>query len=424
MKVLIVGSGGREHALAWKIAQSKSVTKIYCAPGNPGTAKLAENVAIAADDIDGLAAFAKARKIDLTVVGPERPLIMGLVDNFESQGLRAFGPTRQAARLEGSKVFCKQLLRRHAIPTAEHRSFNRADDALKYIETREEALVVKASGEAMGKGVFVCQTNEEAADAVRKIMIEKIFGEAGETVIIEEKLVGEEASILAFVDGRNIYPLESSQDHKPVFNGDEGPNTGGMGAYSPAPVIGDRLMTEIERDILVPTVHAMQMEGCPYRGLLYAGIMVTPGGPKTLEYNVRFGDPETQPLMMRLKSDLVQAMLATMESRLDKVRIEWDARPAVGVVMASGGYPGPYQKGKVIHGLDDVAAMPDVQVFHAGTRTDGGRVVTDGGRVLCVTALGKTIADARSRAYEAAERIHFEGAHYRTDIGDKALRHK
>ena len=423
MKVLVVGSGGREHALVWKISQSKKVSKIFCAPGNPGTAQLAENVAIASDNISGLVTFAKAKKVDLTVVGPERPLVLGLVDEFTAAGLVAFGPTKAAARLEGSKAFCKQLLRRHAIPTAEHRAFTRVDDALNYIETREEGLVVKASGEAMGKGVFVCQDKEEAADAVRKIMVDRLFGDAGETVIIEERLVGEEASILAFVDGRNIYPLESCQDHKPVLNNDEGPNTGGMGAYSPAPVITDRLMTEIERDILVPTVHAMQMEGCPYRGLLYAGIMVTPGGPKTLEYNVRFGDPEAQPLVMRFKSDLVAAMLSTIEGRLDKAKIEWDPRPAVGVVMSSGGYPGEYQKGKVIHGLEEVAAMPHVQVFHAGTRKDGDRIVTDGGRVLCVTAIGKTVAEAKSRAYEAVEQIHFEGAHYRTDISDKAARH-
>ncbi len=423
MKVLVVGSGGREHALVWKIAKSRKVNKIYCAPGNPGTAQLAENVPLAPDDISGLVTFARSKKIDLTVVGPERPLVLGLVDEFQKAGLVAFGPSKAAARLEGSKAFCKQLLRRHAIPTAEHRAFNRADDALKYVETREEALVVKASGEAMGKGVFVCDTKEEAADAVQKIMVDRIFGDAGETVIIEERMVGEEASILAFVDGRNIYPLESSQDHKPIFNDDEGPNTGGMGAYSPAPVISDRLMTEIERDILVPTIHAMQMEGSPYRGLLYAGIMVTPGGPKTLEYNVRFGDPEAQPLVMRLKSDLVDAMLATIEGRLDKISIQWDRRPAVGVVMSSAGYPGNYQKGKVIHGLDEVAAMPDVQVFHAGTRKEGDRIVTDGGRVLCVTAIGANIGEAKLRAYEAVQQIHFEGAHYRTDISDKASRH-
>jgi phosphoribosylamine--glycine ligase len=423
MKILIIGSGGREHALAWKLAQSSHVKKIFTAPGNPGTALLGQNVPLAVDDIAGLAAFAKKEKIDLTVVGPERPLVAGIVDAFAAQGLRIFGPTAAAAQLEGSKAFCKQLLRHHAIPTAEHRTFSRIDDARKYVATREEPLVVKASGEAQGKGVFVCDTPEEALAAIKTIMIDRAFGSAGDQVVIEERLAGEEASILALVDGRNIYPMESAQDHKAILDGDRGPNTGGMGAYSPAPAVTANLMTLIERDILVPTVHALNHERCPYNGLLYAGIMITPGGPKVLEYNVRFGDPETQPLVMRLKTDLVEAFEATIDGKLDELVLEWDSRPAVGVVISAGGYPGEYEKGKPISGLAAVARLPDVQVFHAGTSQQGDQVVTSGGRVLCVTALGNTIPEAKTRAYEAAELIRFEGMHYRTDISDKALRH-
>jgi phosphoribosylamine--glycine ligase len=423
MKILVIGSGGREHALAWKLAQSSHVKKIFTAPGNPGTALLGQNVPLAVDDIAGLAAFAKKEKIDLTVVGPERPLVAGIVDAFQAEGLRIFGPSAAAAQIEGSKAFCKQLLRHHAIPTAEHRTFSRIDDARKYVATREEPLVVKASGEAQGKGVFVCDTPEEALAAIKSIMVDRAFGSAGDQVVIEERLAGEEASILALVDGRNIYPMESAQDHKAILDGDRGPNTGGMGAYSPAPAVTANLMSLIERDILVPTVHALNHERCPYNGLLYAGIMITPGGPKVLEYNVRFGDPETQPLVMRLKTDLVEAFEATIDGKLDELVLEWDNRPAVGVVISAGGYPGEYEKGKPISGLAAVARLPDVQVFHAGTSQQGDQVVTSGGRVLCVTALGATIPEAKARAYEAAELIRFEGMHYRTDISDKALRH-
>lgn len=423
MKILVIGSGGREHALAWKLSQSSHVKKIFTAPGNPGTALLGTNVPLAVDDIAGLAAFAKKEKIDLTVVGPERPLVAGIVDAFQAQGLRIFGPTAAAAQLEGSKAFCKQLLRHHAIPTAEHRTFSRIDDARKYVATREEPLVVKASGEAQGKGVFVCDTPEEALAAIKTIMVDRAFGSAGDQVVIEERLSGEEASILALVDGRNIYPMESAQDHKAILDGDRGPNTGGMGAYSPAPAVTANLMSLIERDILVPTVHALNHERCPYNGLLYAGIMITPGGPKVLEYNVRFGDPETQPLVMRLKTDLVEMFEATIDGKLDELTMEWDTRAAVGVVISAGGYPGEYEKGKPISGLAAVARLPDVQVFHAGTAQKGDQVVTSGGRVLCVTALGDTIAEAKTKAYEAAELIRFEGMHYRTDISDKALRH-
>jgi phosphoribosylamine---glycine ligase len=423
MKVLVVGGGGREHALVWKLSQSSEVDAIFTAPGNPGTAQYGENVDIAVDDIAALVALVKKNAIDLTLVGPERPLIAGIVDAFQGEGLRIFGPSAAAAQLEGSKAFCKQLLRHHAIPTAEHRTFARVADARKYIETRDEPLVVKASGEALGKGVFVCDTPEEALQAVEVIMVDRAFGDAGSQVIVEERLTGEEISILALVDGRNIFMLESSQDHKAVFDGDKGPNTGGMGAYSPAPVASKEVLEFTERDVLVPTVHALNVEGCAYRGLLYAGLMMTPGGPKVLEYNVRFGDPEAQPLMMRLKSDLVEAVEATIDGRLDEVTIEWDERPAVGVVMASGGYPGPYKKGKPISGLDTVAAMDDVMAFQAGTAAKDDRVVTNGGRVLCVTALGNSVAEAKARAYEAVSKISFDGAHYRTDISDKAMRH-
>jgi phosphoribosylamine--glycine ligase len=424
VNVLIVGSGGREHALAWKIARSPHVKKVFIAPGNPGTARHGTNVPIAMDDLPALLKFAREQKIDLTVAGPERPLVAGIVDAFQEAGLRIFGPSAAAAQLEGSKAFCKQLLRHHAIPTAEHRTFTRVEDARKYIRTRDEALVVKASGEALGKGVFVCDTPEAALEAVETVMVRRAFGSAGDAVVIEEKLTGQEVSVLALVDGRNIYPLEPSQDHKPLLDGDRGPNTGGMGAYSPVPVMTDALMGQVERDILVPTVHALSIEGAPYRGLLYAGIMLTPGGPKVLEYNVRFGDPEAQPLMMRLKSDLVEALEATIDARLDEITIEWDSRAAVGVVMAAGGYPGAYEKGIEIAGLDEVDHMADVEAFHAGTAARGDAVVTAGGRVLCVTTLGETIADAKIRAYEGVAKIRFRGAHYRTDISDKAIRRR
>ena len=423
MKVLVVGSGGREHALVWKIAQSSRVKQIFTAPGNPGTGLQGTNVAIGADDLAGLVKFAREKKIDLTVVGPESPLVAGIVDEFQKAGLRIFGPNQSASRLEGSKAFCKQMLRHHAIPTAEHRSFTRVQDARKYIKTRNEPMVVKASGQAQGKGVFVCETPEEALGAIDKIMVERVFGSAGDEVVVEEKLTGEEASILALVDGRNIYPLEPCQDHKAAFDGDRGPNTGGMGAYSPVPLITGEMLGLIEKDILVPTVHALNREGSPYNGVLYAGMMLTPGGPKLLEYNVRMGDPETQPMMLRLKSDLVEAMEACIDGRLDEVTIEWDERPAVGVVLASEGYPGEYEKGREITGVEEAGAMEDVVVFHAGTKELDGKLVTSGGRVLCVTAVGPTIPEARIRAYEAVSRIKFRGMHYRMDIGEKALKH-
>jgi phosphoribosylamine--glycine ligase len=422
MKILVIGSGGREHALAWKLAQSRRTTKVFAAPGNPGIAKVAQCVPIAANDVAGLVAFAKKEKIDLTVVGPEQPLIEGIVDTLAKAGLRAFGPNREAAQVEGSKAWSKMVMTHAAIPTAEYRTFTRADDAFNYINNHEEPLVVKASGIAAGKGVFVCQKQDEARQAVETIMRARAFGAAGDTIVIEERLTGEEASILALVDDSSIYMLDSSQDHKAALDGDLGPNTGGMGAYSPAPVVTDAVQSQVDREILVPMIHAMKTEGAPYRGLLYAGIMVTAGGPKVLEFNCRFGDPEAQPLLVRLRSDLVDVLEATIDNRLDTITLQWDPRPAVCVVMASGGYPDAYEKGKEITGLDEAGAMKDVVVFHAGTREEHGRIYTDGGRVLGVTALGDDISQARDRAYEAVHAIRFYRAHWRTDIGAKAIR--
>ena len=422
MNILVVGGGGREHALAWKLAQSDRCTQLYAAPGNPGIAEVGECVAIGADDVNALARFAREQDIGLTVVGPEAPLVAGIVDRFEADGLRIFGPTQAAAQVEGSKAWCKDVMHHSAVPTAEYRTFTSPAEARRYIDNHEEPLVVKASGLAAGKGVFVCRDQDEARQAVRTIMTEKAFGEAGQTVVIEERLSGEEASILALVGHQSIYTLESSQDHKPIFDGDEGPNTGGMGAYSPAPVVTEKVARQVDRDVLVPMVHGTKAAGAPYQGVLYAGIMVTPGGPKVLEFNCRFGDPEAQPLLVRLRSDLVEVLEAVIDDRLDAVTLDWDPRPAVCVVMASGGYPGPYEKGKEIAGLDEASRMDDVVVFHAGTRREGNAIVTAGGRVLGVTALGSDISAARDRAYEAVRRIRFHRAHWRTDIGVKAIR--
>ena len=421
MRVLVIGSGGREHAIAWKLAQSKKVTKLFCAPGNPGTAAVAQNLPVQPTNINQLLHVVRQEKIDFTVVGPEDPLSEGIVDTFEERGLAIFGPTRLAARLESSKVFTRKLCKQHAIPGADFGTFSDPDTARKYVREKGVPIVVKADGLAKGKGVYVCRTVEEAHAAIDDIMVKKGFGDSGNDVGIEEFLVGEEASILAFTDSRNIYAMETAQDHKAVFDGDMGPNTGGMGAYSPAPVITPALQLQIEREVLVPIVHAMNTEECPYRGVLYAGIMVTKNGPQVLEFNVRFGDPETQPILMRLKSDLLDVLVAVSKNELDKVKLEWDPRPAVCVVMASGGYPGEYAKGKEITGLADAAKLKDVMVFHAGTAEKDGRIVTAGGRVLGVTALGKTVKAAQERAYEAVKLIHFAGAHYRTDIGSKAV---
>jgi phosphoribosylamine--glycine ligase len=421
MDVLLIGSGGREHALAWKLAQSENLGKLYIAPGNPGTARCGTNVDIAVGQTNELVDFARQHNVGLAVIGPEDPLAAGIVDAFESAGIMAFGPSAGAAQLEADKAFAKQIMRANSIPTAEARVFEKFEDAKAYIASRDEAVVVKAAGLAQGKGVFVCDEPSDGILAAEKIMSARIFGGAGAKVVVEDKLLGEEASILAFVDGRNIYVMESSQDHKAVGDGDAGPNTGGMGAYSPAPVVTDQLMKQITREILVPTVDGMNRNDTPYKGVLYVGIMVTAGGPRVLEYNVRFGDPETQPILTRLKSDLLEVMLAVCKGRLDKTTLEWDDRAAVCVVMASGGYPGSYEKGKIITGLDAAAGMKDVAVFHAGTAEKDGDIVTSGGRVLGVTALGRTVKEAKTTAYEAVARINFDDAYYRSDIADKAL---
>jgi phosphoribosylamine--glycine ligase len=425
MKVLVVGTGGREHALVWKLAQSPTVSKVFCAPGNAGTAVDGLNVDIGAANIEGLVKFAKAEEIGLTVVGPEAALVAGIVDAFEAAGLRIFGPSRLAAELEGSKVFAKDVLRQSAIPTAEAQVFSDAEAAEAYIADREEiALVVKADGLAAGKGVTVCPNKAVALEAIKRIMRQREFGDAGKRVIIEEKLDGEEASILAFTDGSTIVPLETAQDHKAAFDEDRGPNTGGMGAYSPAPLITPALMDQIIGQILVPTVHAMKKRGRPFKGVLYAGIMITHQGPKVLEFNTRFGDPEAQPLLMRLKTDLPQLLIAIADGTLDKhPPLEWDPRPAVCVVMAAAGYPGEYDKGFAIRGLDEAARMSNVKVFHAGTELRGGQPVTSGGRVLGVTALGENISEAKLRAYQAVKCIRWDGAWCRHDISDKARKY-
>ncbi len=422
MNVLLVGGGGREHAIAWKLSQSKKLSRLYIAPGNPGTAQVGDNVDISDTDLDGLLRFARDHQIDFAVIGPEDPLAAGLVDRLAAAGVKTFGPSKEAAQLEADKAFSKHIMRANSIPTAESRVFTDFEDAKAYIASRDEPVVVKAAGLAKGKGVFVCDDPADGILAAERIMVNRIFGSAGAKVIVEDKLLGQEASILAFVDGRSIYVMESAQDHKPIGDGDTGPNTGGMGAYSPAPVVTDALMDQIIREILVPTVDGMNRNDTPYKGVLYAGLMITQGGPRVLEYNARFGDPETQPILLRMKSDLLEVMEAVCDGRLSEVEIQWDPRPAVCVVMASGGYPDVYQKGKEITGLDAAARMKDVMVFHAGTAQKDGRIVTSGGRVLGVTAMGDTIAAAKARAYEAVDQIHFDGAYCRRDIADKALR--
>ena len=422
MKILVVGSGGREHVLVWKLSQSPLVEKVYCAPGNAGTAQDAENLNIPADDIMRLAKFAKDNQIDLTVVGPEAPLVAGIVDEFRRQNLNVFGPTASAARLEGSKVFTKKLLRRANIPTANFAVFSRMPEAMQYLEDCEEQpLVVKADGLAAGKGVFVCANRAEARAAVKSVLQDRTFGEAGSQVVIEECLIGHEASILALVDGDTIVPLDVAQDHKRAWDHDRGPNTGGMGAYCPAPLVTTAIMDDIIRRILIPTIHTMKVEGCPFSGVLYAGIMLTAHGPKVLEYNVRFGDPEAQPVLMRLRSDLANVLLLAATGRLSELEsLDWDPRPAVCVVMASEGYPGEYAKGRAITGIQDADALPDTKVFHAGTAIKNGEVVNAGGRVLGVTALGDTIAVAKQNAYAAVRKIQWQGGWCRSDISDKA----
>ena len=422
MKVLVIGAGGREHALVWKIAQSPKVKKIYCAPGNAGIAELAECVDISAENIEGLADFAVNEKIDLTVVGPEVPLCKGIVDLFIEKKRKIFGPTKGCAELEGSKVFCKGILRRYGIPTSNFRTFKSSKSAIAFIKSAQYPLVVKADGLAAGKGVIICHTESQAVVAIEGMMVKKIFGKAGDQILVEEFLNGQEASIMALTDGRTILMLESTQDHKRVYDGDRGPNTGGMGAFSPASAADEHNTDRIIREILVPIVHAMNREKRRFRGVLYAGIMITKSGPKVLEFNVRFGDPETQPLMMRLKSDLVPILQATIDNDLENVELEWDPRPSVSVVMASGGYPGKYEPGYEITGVEEAAKADDVEVFQAGTRRDDGKLATSGGRVLGVTALDTDMGAAREKAYAAVGKINFRGAHYRKDIGAKAVR--
>lgn len=421
MKILVIGGGGREHALVWKIAQSPKVKKIFCAPGNAGIAKQATCLQLSADDIDGLLNFALKEKIDLTVVGPELPLTAGIVDKFESTGLRIFGPGGKAARLEGSKGFAKALMKKYRIPTADYKAFTDFKKALSYVKKKKTPLVIKADGLAAGKGVILCATEKEAIDALHHIMVKKAFGKAGDTAVIEEMLTGEEASFLVFTDGKTIVPLPTSQDHKAIYDGDRGPNTGGMGAYSPAPVIDDALHQKIMNEVMIPTVKAMAAEGAPYKGVLYAGLMIKNGTAKVLEFNTRFGDPEAQPLLMRMKTDLVDVMEATVDGNLSKIIPAWDRRPSVCVVMAAKGYPGSYQKGVPITGIAAASRMKDVVVFHAGTAFKDKKPVTNGGRVLGITALGDTLEGAIDRAYAAVSKIKWSGAYFRKDIGQKAL---
>lgn len=421
MNILVIGSGGREHALAWKIRQSARVQRVLCAPGNAGIAQVAELVPLAVDDVAGLVRFARDTRIDLTIVGPELPLTLGIADDFQRHGLRIFGPTRAAAQIEGSKAFTKDLLRRHNVPTGFFGTFSDADEAARYVAEVGAPIVVKADGLAAGKGVVICHSVKEAEAAIDEIMRTRIYGDAGARVVIEEFLDGEEVSFIALTDGHTVLPLASSQDHKRAFDGDTGPNTGGMGAYSPAPIVTPAVHDRIMREIMEPVVKGLHDLKLDYRGVLYAGLIITETGPKVLEFNARFGDPECQPLMLRLKSDLVELMEACIDGRLAEVAVEWDARAAACVVLAAGGYPGAYEKGKVIRGLDALRGWPNGVVFHAGTLRRDDTIVTNGGRVLGVSALGATVRDAVTEAYRAVEQIDWDGIHYRRDIGYRAL---
>jgi len=421
MKILLVGSGGREHALAWKMSQSPMCEKMWAVPGNPGIAQHAECVDISVGELDAIVAFARSNGVDMVVVGPEDPLAAGLADKVRAAGILCFGPGARGARIEADKAYAKELMRSASVPTAEGRIFTDLEAAKEYVLSRDHGVAVKAAGLARGKGVVVCPEPYQAVRPLEDFMARKIFGQAGEKVVIEEMLAGQEATVLALCDGKNIYPMEPLQDHKPIGNGDTGPNTGGMGAYSPVPFVDRKAMDRIEREILVPIVDAMRRDFGRYEGVLYAGLMFTPAGPKVIEFNCRFGDPECQPLMMRLRSDLLEAMVAVAEHRLDEVSLLWDPRPCVCVVMSSGGYPGPYEKGFEITGIEAAEAMDDVKVFQAGTAVAGGRLVNNGGRVLNVTALGDTIAEAQKRAYEAVARIHWKDCYYRSDIAAKAV---
>ncbi len=416
MKVLVIGGGGREHALVWKLAQSPRIVRLFCAPGNAGSASQSENVSIAANDIPALLKFARENKVDLTVVGPDDPLAAGIVDAFTGEGLRIFGPDKSAARLESSKIFAKELMAKNGIPTASARTFERSDAARRYCETRSYPLVLKADGLALGKGVIIAREPKEAAAAIEEMMERGKFGEAGRRVVIEEFLRGRECSLHALVDGEHHQMLATARDHKRACDGDTGPNTGGMGAISPAENWSDALQQRFESEIMHPLLRGLREEGVCFRGLLFPGLMITEQGPRVLEFNCRFGDPETQVILPRLKSELLGLLEATIDGRLDETQLAWDQRAAVTVVMASGGYPNKYETGKPIEGLSAAGRLPDVYVFHAGTRRENGNIVTSGGRVLAVTALGGDGAEARKRAYEAVEKIHFEGCHYRRDI--------
>lgn len=421
MNVLIVGGGGREHALAWKVSRSPRVKKIYAAPGNAGMAQLAECVPVKAEDIAGLLSFARSHAIGLTIVGPEGPLSLGIVDAFEKEGLRIFGPSRKAAEIEANKAFSKDLMKKYGIPTAEYGAFTDRAAAEDYIRKMGAPIVVKAAGLAAGKGVIVAETVEEALEALNLIMGKKAFGEAGDVVVVEECLRGEEASFMAFTDGATVVPMASSQDHKRVFDADRGGNTGGMGAYSPAPIVTREIEQQVMERVMIPTVRAMENEGRLFKGILYAGLMIHGGEAKVLEFNARFGDPETQPVMARLDSDLIDIIEAILDNRLASVPVAWKKDSAVCVVMASGGYPGSYEKGKAIRGLESAGHVKNVMVFHSGTALKNGTVVTDGGRVLGITGLGHTVAAAIDAAYLGVREISFEGAHYRRDIGARAL---
>ena len=420
MKILVIGSGGREHALAWKLKQSASIDRIFCAPGNAGTTELAENVAIPATDLPQLFQFAKQNDIDLTVVGPDDPLAMGIVDLFEADKLRIFGPTQSAARLESSKIFAKELMRAQRIPTAQAGTFSDSDEALRYCKRVEFPVVIKADGLALGKGVTIAPDPDSARSTIEAMMNEGRFGDAGRRLVIEEFLRGTECSLHALVDGKNYRLLESARDHKRAFDGDQGPNTGGMGAFSPANNWNRSLQSQFEAEIMRPLLRGLEEAGIAYRGLLYPGLIIANEGARVLEFNCRFGDPETQALLPRMKSDLLPLLEATIDGTIDNCKIEWDERAAVTVVLASDGYPGKYETGKPISGLDDVTKLDVVQVFHAGTKRANGEVVSSGGRVLAVTALGSTIPDARERAYEGVSLVHFEGSHYRRDIALRA----
>ena len=417
MRVLVIGGGGREHALIWKISQSPKVTEVFCAPGNAGTAAIANNVPIPADKIDQLLEFAQENEIGLTVVGPEQPLVMGIVDRFQEKGLRIFGPSARAAELEWSKTFSKNIMKKYDLLTAEYETFTSHEKAILYVDKENGPIVVKASGLAAGKGVILCRNAEEGRNAVDTIMKDKSFGSAGDEVVIEEFLEGQEVSVLAFTDGNTVLLMDSAQDHKAALDGDQGPNTGGMGAYSPAPVFTDLMRQKVRDKIMFPLVCAMKAEGRPYQGIIYAGLMLTKLGTKILEFNARFGDPETQPLLVRMESDIVPLFEACIDGTLEQCDLKWKPETSVCVVMAAKGYPGSYEKGKEISGLDEAGALPDVVVFHAGTKGESGKVLTNGGRVLGITATGPETPSAIAKAYEAVSKIKWDGIHYRKDIG-------